>query len=141
MQVLYWKRLSRVLIFSELARIHSKDITTSEEGGDLGLFERELMVPGFDAAVFDMNVGDISEVVKTDYGYHIIKLNEIQPSTLQSFEEVEEQLLALHKKYFNQNALYDLQEKLGNLAYEESIDVVSDQLDLELKTSDFFLRI
>jgi len=84
--------------FSELARIHSKDITTSEEGGDLGFFERELMVPEFDAAVFDMNVGDISDVVKTDYGYHIIKLNEIQPSTLQSFEEVEEQLLALHKK-------------------------------------------
>ena len=124
--------------FSELARIHSKDITTSEEGGDLGLFERELMVPEFDKAVFDMNVGDISDVVKTDYGYHIIKLNEIQPSTLQSFEEVEEQLLVLHKKNVNQKALYDLQEELSNLAYEESIDVVSDQLDLELQTSDFF---
>ena len=124
--------------FSELARIHSKDITTSEEGGDLGLFERELMVPEFDKAVFDMNVGDISEVVKTDYGYHIIKLNEIQPSTLQSFEEVEGQLFALHKKNVNQKALYELQEELSNLAYEESIDVVSSQLDLELQTSDFF---
>ena len=124
--------------FSELARIHSKDIATGENGGDLGLFERELMVPEFDEAVFDMNVGDISEVVKTDYGYHIIKLNEIQPATLQSFEEVEEQLLALHKKNVNQKALYELQEELSNLAYEESIDVVSDQLDLELQTSDFF---
>jgi len=124
--------------FSELARIHSKDIATSEEGGDLGLFERELMVLEFDKAVFDMNVGDISDVVKSDYGYHIIKLNEIQPATLQSFEEVEEQLLALHKKNVNQKALYDLQEELSNLAYEESIDVVSDQLDLELQTSGFF---
>jgi len=124
--------------FSELARIHSKDITTSEEGGDLGLFESELMVPEFDKAVFDMDVGDISEVVKTDYGYHIIKLNEIQPSTLQSFEEVEGQLFALHKKNVNQKALYELQEELSNLAYEESIDVVSSQLDLELQTSDFF---
>ena len=124
--------------FSELARIHSKDITTSEEGGDLGLFERELMVPEFDKAVFDMNVGDISEVVKTDYGYHIIKLNEIQPSTLQSFEEVEEKLLALHKKNVSQRELYNLQEELINLAYEEPIDVVSSQLDLELQTSDFF---
>nr|AAR37676.1 peptidyl-prolyl cis-trans isomerase, putative [uncultured marine bacterium 439] len=124
--------------FSELARIHSKDITTSEEGGDLGLFERELMVPEFDKAVFDMDVGDISEVVKTDYGYHIIKLNEIQPSTLQSFEEVEGQLLVLHKKNVNQEALYELQEELSNLSYEESIDVVSSQLDLELQTSDFF---
>jgi peptidyl-prolyl cis-trans isomerase D len=127
--------------FSELARIHSKDITSSEEGGDLGLFERELMVPEFDAAVFGMNVGDISDVVKTDYGYHIIKLNEIQLSTLQTFEEVEEQLLALHKKNVNQNALYELQEELSNLAYEESIDVVSNQLDLELQTSDFFSEL
>jgi len=124
--------------FSELARIHSKDITTNEEGGDLGLFERELMVQEFDKAVFDMDVGDISEVVETDYGYHIIKLNEIQPSTLQSFEEVEGQLFALHKKNVNQKALYELQEELSNLAYEESIDVVSSQLDLELQTSDFF---
>jgi len=124
--------------FSELARIHSKDITTSEEGGDLGLFERELMVPEFDKAVFEMNVGDISDVVKTDYGYHIIKLNEIQPTTLQSFEEVEGRLLALHKKNVNQKELYNLQEELSNLAYEESIDAVSSQLDLELQTSDFF---
>jgi len=127
--------------FSELARIHSKDITSSEEGGDLGLFERELMVPEFDAAVFGMNVGDISDVIKTDYGYHIIKLNEIRSSTLQTFEEVEEQLLALHKKNVNQNALYELQEELSNLAYEESIDVVSNQLDLELQTSDFFSEL
>ena len=132
------KEIKQGADFSELARIHSKDITTSEEGGDLGLFERELMVPEFDKAVFDMDVGDISEVVKTDYGYHIIKLNEIQPSTLQSFEEVEGQLFALHKKNVNQKALYELQEELSNLAYEESIDVVSSQLDLELQTSDFF---
>jgi len=104
----------------------------------LGYFEREYMVPEFDEAVFDMNIGDISDVVKSDYGYHIIKLNEIQLATLQSFEEVVEQLLALHKKNVNQKALYELQEELGNLAYEESIDVVSDQLDLEIQTSDFF---
>ena len=124
--------------FSELARIHSIDIATSEEGGDLGFFEREDMIPEFDKAVFAMNVGDISDVVKSDYGYHIIKLNEIQPASLRSFEEVLEQLLALHKKNVNQKALYELQQELGNLAYEESIDVVSDQLDLELQTSDFF---
>ena len=132
------KEINEGANFSELARIHSKDITTSEEGGDLGFFERELMVPEFDKAVVDMNVGDISEVVKTDYGYHIIKLNEIQLSTMQSFEEVEEQLFALHKKNVNQKELYNLQEELSNLAYEEPIDVVSSQLDLELQTSDFF---
>ena len=60
------------------------------------------MVPEFDAAVFSMNVGDISEVVKTDYGYHIIKLNEIQPSTFQSFEEVKELIKSCN--FFNNKA-------------------------------------
>ena len=46
--------------FSELARIHSKDITTNEEGGDLGFFERGYMVPEFEEAVFDMNIGAVS---------------------------------------------------------------------------------
>ena len=59
---------------------------------------------------------------------------------MQTFEEVEEQLLALYKKNVNQKALYELQEELSNLAYEESIDVLSDQLDLEIQTSDFFSK-
>ena len=63
----------------------------------------------FDAKLFLIWMLVISVMlVKTDYGYHIIKLNEIQPSTLQSFEEVEGQLFALHKKNVNQKALYEL---------------------------------
>ena len=67
------------------------------------------MVPEFDEAVFDMDVGDISEVVKSDYGYHIIKLNEIQPATLQSFEEVGGATISItQEKHVNQKALYEL---------------------------------
>ena len=67
-----------------------------------------------------------------------LSLTKSNQSTLQSFEEVEGRLLALHKKNVNQKELYNLQEELSNLAYEESIDAVSSQLDLELQTSDFF---
>jgi len=125
--------------FAELAKTNSVDTSSNEQGGDLGLFERDLMGVEFDEAAFSMNVGDVSEVVSTDYGYfHIIKLTEIQTETAQSFEEVREQLVALHKKNAKQKILFDLEEEFSNLAYEESLDMLADQLDLEIQTSDFF---
>jgi len=125
--------------FAELAKTNSVDTSSNEQGGDLGLFERDLMGVEFDEAVFSMNVGDVSDVVSTDYGYfHIIKLTEIQTETAQSFEEVREQLVVLHKKKAKQKILFDLEEELANLAYEESLDMLADQLDLEIQTSDFF---
>ena len=128
--------------FAELAKTNSVDTSSNEQGGDLGLFERDLMGAEFDEAAFSMNVGDVSDVVSTNYGYfHIIKLTEIQTQTAQSFEEVREQLVALHKKNVKQKILFDLEEEFANLAYEESLDMLADQLDLEIQTSDFFSSI
>ena len=125
--------------FAELAKTNSVDTSSNEQGGDLGLFERDLMGAEFDEAAFSMNVGDVSDVVSTDYGYfHIIKLTEIQTETAQSFEEVIEQLVALHIKNVKQKILFDLEEEFANLAYEESLDMLADQLDLKIQTSDFF---
>ena len=126
--------------FSELARIHSIDTSTKDSGGDLGYFERDIMVPEFDKVVFEMDIGELSEVVETDYGFHIIKLTEVQPENIKSFEESREQLASLHQKKAAQKKLYSLQEELGNLAYEDPLDFVAEQLDLELETSDYFSR-
>ena len=126
--------------FSELARIHSIDTSTKDSGGNLGYFERDIMVPEFDKAVFEMSIGELSEVVETDYGYHIIRLTEIQPENIKSFEESREQLASLHQKKAAQQKLYSLQEELGNLAYEDPLDLVAEQLDLELETSEYFSR-
>ena len=126
--------------FSELARIHSIDTSTKDSGGDLGYFERDIMVPEFDKVVFKMGIGELSKVVETDFGFHIIKLTEIQPENIKSFEESREQLASLHQKKAAQKKLYSLQEELGNLAYEDPLDFVAEQLDLELETSDYFSR-
>ena len=126
--------------FSELARIHSIDTSTKDSGGDLGYFERDIMVPEFDKVVFKMGIGELSKVVETDFGFHIIKLTEIQPENIKSFEESREQLVSLHQKKAAQQKLYSLQEELGNLAYEDPLDFVAEQLDLELETSDYFSR-
>jgi len=126
--------------FSELARIHSIDTSTKDSGGDLGYFERDIMVPEFDKVVFKMGIGELSKVVETDFGFHIIKLTEIQLENIKSFEESREQLVSLHQKKAAQQKLYNLQEELGNLAYEDPLDFVAEQLDLDLETSDYFSR-
>ena len=58
--------------FAELARTHS-DCPSGSEGGDLGVFGQGMMVPEFEQVAFDLNVGDVSDVVDTPFGYHIIR--------------------------------------------------------------------
>ncbi len=125
--------------FTELAKANSEDSSSSEEGGDLGFFERELMGAEFDEAAFAMSIGDVSEVVSTEYGYfHIIKLTDIEAETMQAFDEVEEQLAALYIKNAKEKILFGSLEEFINLSYEESLDMVADQFGLELQTSDYF---
>jgi len=125
--------------FVELAKANSEDSSSSEEGGDLGFFEKELMGAEFDEAAFAMNIGDVSDVVATDYGYfHIIKLTDIEAETMQAFNEVEEQLAALYIKNAKEKMLFSSLEEFINLSYEESLDMVADQFGLELQSSDYF---
>ena len=125
--------------FAELAIANSEDTSSNEEGGDLGFFERELMGAEFDEAAFAMNIGDVSEVVPTDYGYfHIIKLTGIESETMQSFDEVEDQLVSLYIKQAKEKSLFGSLEEFMNLSYEESLDMVADQFGLELQTSEYF---
>ena len=64
--------------FDELAKEYSKDTESAKKGGDLGFFSRGMMVKEFDETVFDMKVGDVSPLVKTQFGFHIIALTEIK---------------------------------------------------------------
>jgi len=133
------KQINQGADFAELAKAKSEDSSSSEEGGDLGFFEKELMGAEFDEAAFAMNIGDVSDVVATDYGYfHIIKLTDIEAETMQAFNEVEEQLAALYIKNAKEKMLFSSLEEFINLSYEESLDMVADQFGLELQSSDYF---
>jgi peptidyl-prolyl cis-trans isomerase D len=125
--------------FAELAKANSEDTSSNEKGGDLGFFERELMGAEFDKAAFAMDIGDVSEVIATDYGYfHIIRLTGIESETMQSFDEVEDQLVSLYIKQAKEKSLFGSLEEFINLSYEESLDMVADQFGLELQTSAYF---
>ena len=125
--------------FDELANANSVDTSSNEKGGDLGFNEKGLIGVEFDEAAFSMNIGDVSEVVSTDYGYfHIIKLTDIEVETVQSFDDVQDQLVALNKNNVTKKMLFNLLEDFTSLAYEESLDMVADQFGLELQISDYF---
>ena len=87
-----YARIAAGASFEEEALAHST-CPSKANGGNLGEFGRGQMVPEFDTAVFEMEVGEItSEPVKTQFGYHLIKLNEKTPATVTPFEEIKEQL-------------------------------------------------
>lgn len=77
--------------FAELAKAHS-DCPSAPKGGDLGLFGHGQMVPAFDAAAFALEPGQVSDVVETQFGYHIIKVTDKKAASKTSFEEAEPQI-------------------------------------------------
>ena len=84
-------RLEKGSDFGEMAKVHS-DCPSKEQGGDLGMFERGKMVKPFEDAAFSLNTGDLSDIVESQFGYHLIKLlDKKEPETIQ-FEAVKEQL-------------------------------------------------
>lgn len=99
--------------FAVLAEKYSDDASKAN-GGDLGFFPQGSMVPEFDAKVFSMQPGQISDVVKTRFGYHIIKLEEIKPATTRPLQEVRDDIVqAIQLKQAKQMAF-----QLANEAYE-----------------------
>jgi parvulin-like peptidyl-prolyl isomerase len=85
-------QLKRGANFAELARRYSDDPGTRERGGDLGRFTRDTHTPRFDEAAFTLKPGQLSQVVETDYGFHVIKATEHHPERARRFDEVRAQI-------------------------------------------------
>lgn len=102
--------------FAALARKYSKDEATAKNGGDLGYFGRDRMVPAFSDAAFALKPGEISDLVRTPYGFHIIKVDEVRPESTKSFDEVRTVIEAELKR-----------EKARDLAFRKVTDF-SDQV-------------
>lgn len=99
--------------FAALAKEHSADPGSAAKGGDLGFFAQGRMVPEFDAAAFALQKsGDLSELVKTQFGYHIIQLQDRKPAGQQAFDEVKDALVAKVKQSEQQKGRVALAEQL-----------------------------
>jgi len=125
--------------FAELAKAKSQDPGSAANGGDLGFFAPGTMVKPFDDVVFHMQPGKISEVVETEFGYHIIKLDEIKQ---QDFDALKPQIEAKLKQQKAASLLRSMSDKLGEVAYQQadSLKGVQDALKLEVKHSDWLSR-
>ncbi len=113
--------------FAKLAEEYSQDPGSGKKGGDLGFFQRRQMVKEFDEAAFNLkNIGDVSNVVKTQFGYHIIKLTGRTPYS--DFDKEKEELTTLFKKTRYQ-AVYDayidsLRSKYNYKLNQQTFDTV-----------------
>jgi len=125
--------------FAELARQHSDDPGSAAQGGDLGFFAHGAMVPEFEKTVFSMEVGDVSEPVHTQFGFHIIKLAEVRGTEIPALDEVREELIAQMNRRGLSDLFYEQFEQLSDVSYEnpDSLDAAADALGLEVQTSDW----
>ncbi|EDN68374.1 peptidyl-prolyl cis-trans isomerase D [Beggiatoa sp. PS] len=124
----------------KLAKQFSDDIGSKNQGGDLGWFDSGTMVKPFEEALKSMKVGDISEPIKTRFGFHIIELVDVQPEKVLPFEQVREQLEADLKNEQADSAFYGQVEQMANLAFEnpDNLETLRGTLNLERKTTDWF---
>jgi peptidyl-prolyl cis-trans isomerase D len=127
--------------FAELAKKNSEDEASAKNGGDLDYFGKGRMVPEFDAAVFAMEPGQISDLVKTQYGYHIIKLVDKKPATTRPYAQVQQQL---HDQLAYQRAqaqAADLAQTLEKqIKSPGDLDKVGKAQGLAVQESGFFAR-
>lgn len=128
--------------FEDLARKESEDLGSKAQGGDLGFFQRGAMVAPFEAAVFAMKAGAISDTVRSDFGFHIIRLDEVTEEKVKSFEEAKDEVLEAYRREQAEQRFFDLAEQMAELAYEhpDTLEVAGEKLGLPIQESEPFGR-
>jgi peptidyl-prolyl cis-trans isomerase D len=123
--------------FAELAKKHSQDPGSAAQGGDLDWFGRGAMVKPFEDAVFAMKPGEISNVVESDFGFHVIQVTDMKAAKPKTFEEMRPQLEADVRKQQAQRKYAEAAEQFSNGVYEQSdaLKPIADKLKLEVKTA------
>jgi peptidyl-prolyl cis-trans isomerase D len=128
--------------FGALAKEFSKDPSSAEKGGDLGFFKAGMMVQPFEDAVKKLQPNEISDIVKSDFGFHIIKLFESKPEQTKTIDMVREEIISAIRKEQAEIKFYAQVEQLSNLAYEkpDSLESIIQALGLPLQTTELFSR-
>ncbi len=128
--------------FEALAAAYSDDPGSASAGGDLDFFPRGIMVPEFDEAVFSMQVGELSDPIRTPFGFHLIRLEEIQAEEIRPFEEVRGELSAELRRRTAEDLFYEHAETIANIAYEEpdTLEGAAAAVGLKVKQSTLFGR-
>lgn len=121
--------------FAELARKESQDPGSAGQGGDLDYFSRGAMVKPFEEAVYGMKIGEISPVVETDFGYHIIRLDAVRGGQKRPFEAVKAEIESEVRAQLAQGRFAEAAEQFTNTVFEQSdsLQPAADKLKLQIQ--------
>jgi peptidyl-prolyl cis-trans isomerase D len=128
--------------FADVARKSSQDPVSAAEGGDLGFFGRGVMDKAFEDATFALKPGEVSELVRSAFGYHIIRLEAVRGGGTKPFDEVRAQILSEMRNERAEQQFYDQAEQLASLTYEhpDTLEQAANQLALSIQHSEPFTR-
>ena len=123
--------------FAELAKQHSQDPGSAQKGGDLGYFGRGMMVKPFEDAVFQQKEGEISGLVESDFGYHIIKVTGIKPAKLRPLADVRSDIEGELRRQAATRKFAEAAESFNNMVYEQSdsLQPVVEKFNLKVQQS------
>lgn len=129
--------------FEALAKELSNDIFSGENGGDLDWTERGVMDAQFDDSAFALaSIGDISAVVKTSFGYHIIKLTDLKAASVKALADISDEIKEAVSAAQAQDMFFELQQQMAQLSFEfpDSLDDAASAVDLSVQTSPWLSR-
>ena len=128
--------------FASLAEVNSDDKGSAKRGGELGVIRPGTMVKPFEDAVFAMVEGEISEPVRTQYGFHVIRLDRITESTVQSLDQVRSEIEAEVRRLRAEEQFNELAEILGSTVFEQpdSLEPAADHLGVQVMRSEWFTQ-
>ncbi|MDP2821547.1 MAG: SurA N-terminal domain-containing protein [Sulfuritalea sp.] len=106
--------------FARLAKLNSQDPGSAEKDGDLDWFGRGAMVKAFEETAFALKEGQISDVVRSDFGFHIIRLTGVRPERIKPLDEVKAEILAELKRETGTKKYAEAAEAFGNMVYEQA---------------------
>ncbi len=128
--------------FSAVAAEVSDDKLTAKKGGDLGLFNLGAMEKAFEDSASSLKLGEVSNPVKSAFGYHLIKVTELVPGNIRSFESAKDDVNKAYQKAQAENAFYEAGERLTELSYEhpDNLQTVSETLGLKVQKTALFTK-
>ena len=128
--------------FAALAEEFSDDPGSAGQGGDLGWIEPDVMMPEFEESLYDLSVGEVAGPVETDFGWHIIQLQDIEAPRGQSFEEARSEIAEEIRAERADDLYIELRERLIDLVYADptGLPAIADDLALQLETAGPFSR-
>lgn len=128
--------------FAKLAKEHSQDPGSAQNGGDLGFFGRGMMVKPFEDATFVLQENQLSGVVRSDFGFHIIKLTGVRPERVRSLDEVRGEIAADLKRQAGAKLYAEAAEGFANIVYEQpdSLTPAAEKYGLAVRTTEWLAR-